>query len=154
MTMDTFNGHKPSSTTPNSSQRLLPRQTTCQPQPQNMPSQIKALFFILGPFLIVITTYVVWQSNLPLVSPIALIDVITGHSIASKSPKIIYGFFPYWNSKYANELNINFLTHLAYFAIDLNPDGTINKTNLKKEQEPGWNKLNSNTIEKLLYQSK
>src|SRR3989338_10997214 len=105
MTMDTFNGHKPSSTTPNSSQRLLPRQTTCQPQPQKMLSQIRAILFVLGLSLITITIYVVWQNTLPLISPIALIDVITGHSTASKSPKIIYGFFPYWNSKYANELN-------------------------------------------------
>ncbi|KKT55759.1 MAG: hypothetical protein UX08_C0004G0057 [Candidatus Collierbacteria bacterium GW2011_GWB1_45_35] len=119
-----------------------------------MLSQIRAILFVLGLSLITITIYVVWQNTLPLISPIALIDVITGHSTASKSPKIIYGFFPYWNSKYANELNINFLTHLAYFAIDLNPDGTINKINVKKEQEPGWNKINSNAVEKLLYQSK
>ncbi len=87
-------------------------------------------------------------------SPIALIDAVTGNSVAAKSPKIIYGFFPYWNSKYANELNINQLTHFAYFAVDLNSDGSINQVNSKKEQEPGWNKLNSSTIGKLLYQSK
>jgi len=79
---------------------------------------------------------------------------MTGNSIATRSPKIIYGFFPYWNSKYSDQLNISFLTHFAYFAIDLNPDGTVYKINTNKEQEPGWNKLKSKTTEKLLFQAK
>lgn len=110
------------------------------------------LFFVTG--LLLISVYFFWKNSLPLVSPIALIEVLTGNAPAIRSPKIIYGFFPYWNNKYANDLNINFLTHFAYFAIDLNPDGSINKINSSKEQEPGWNKLNGNTVSKLLYQSK
>ncbi|EKD57930.1 MAG: glycosyl hydrolase-like protein, partial [uncultured bacterium] len=43
---------------------------------------------------------------------------------------------------------------LAYFAIDLNSDGTINKKVNSKELEPGWNKLNSDTTAKILYQAK
>lgn len=101
-----------------------------------------------------VASFALWKNALPLISPIALIEVMTGNSIASKSPKIVYGFFPYWNTKYALELNISYLTHFAYFAVDLNPDGTINKVNFQKEQEPGWNKLRSKTVEKLLYQSK
>lgn len=119
-------------------------------------SSRKISLLIFATFLLItaITGYFLWKNTLPLVSPIALIDVITGNSKASKSPKIVYGFFPYWNSKYADELNISFLTHFAYFAVDLNPDGTINKINSQKEQEPGWNKLKSKTVEKLLYQSR
>ena len=119
-----------------------------------MSRKISLLIFATFLLITAITGYFLWKNTLPLVSPIALIDVITGNSKASKSPKIVYGFFPYWNSKYADELNISFLTHFAYFAVDLNPDGTINKINSHKEQEPGWNKLKSKTVEKLLYQSR
>lgn len=101
-----------------------------------------------------ITAYAVWQNTLPLVSPIALIETMIGNSPAIKSKKIIYGFFPYWNTKYADNLYIQQLTHFAYFAVDLNPDGTVNKINSNKEKEPGWNKLNSQTVSRLLYQSK
>ena len=115
--------------------------------------QIKSALLVIVLILFGTSAYLLWRSTLPLVSPIALVEVLSGHSTASKSPKIIYGFFPYWNLKYANNLNINSLTHFAYFAIDLNSNGTINKVNAKKEQEPGWNKLNSKTTVKLLYQS-
>lgn len=101
-----------------------------------------------------LTTYLLWKNTLPLVSPVALVEVLSGHSTASRSPKIIYGFFPYWNLKHANELNLSSLTHLAYFAVDLNPDGTINRFNTRNEQEPGWHKLNSKATSKLLYQSR
>jgi len=100
------------------------------------------------------TAYSVWKNTLPLISPVVLMEVITGHAPALKSNKIIYGFFPYWNLKFADSLNVTQLTHFAYFAVDLNPDGSINKMNSKKEQEPGWNKLNSKAFEKLLYQTK
>lgn len=116
--------------------------------------KFKLFFLVLAVIFTAVTVYAIWKNNLPLVSPVALIEVITGNSTASRSSKVVYGFFPYWNTKYADDLNISHLTHFAYFAIDLNPDGTIYKVNFKKEQEPGWNKLNSKTVEKLLYQSK
>lgn len=119
-----------------------------------MLRKIGLFFLLLALSLTAITSYAVWKNTLPLVSPVALIEVITGNSTAARSPKIVYGFFPYWNTKFADELNIAPLTHFAYFAVDLNPDGSINKVNNKREQEPGWNKLNSQTVEKLLYQSK
>jgi spore germination protein YaaH len=114
-----------------------------------------SIFFLsLGLVFTLITAYFIWQSNLPLVSPIALIGTLTGNSPAIRSEKVIYGFFPYWNLKYAEELNIQSLTHFAYFAVDLNDDGTINKKVNLIESEPGWNKLKSKDTGKLLYQSK
>ncbi len=119
-----------------------------------MLRKISLFFLFLAIIFTGITAYSVWKNTLPLISPIALIEVITGNAPATKSKKIVYGFFPYWNLKVADELNISQLTHFAYFAVDLNPDGTINKINDHKEQEPGWNKLNSKAFEKLLYQTK
>lgn len=116
--------------------------------------KISLLFLSLGLVFSSITVYLVWRSTLPLVSPIALIDSLIGNSPAIRSKKTIYGFFPYWNLKYADKLNIGSLTHFAYFAIDLNADGSINKKINLIESEPGWNKLKSKETSKLLYQSK
>lgn len=96
--------------------------------------------------------YYFWQKSIPLISPITFIENI--YQPQTKNKKIVYGFLPYWNLKYADSLQINYLTHLAYFAIDLNEDGTINKKVNKMELEPGWNKLNSESMSKILYQSK
>lgn len=119
-----------------------------------MLRKIKIFFLLLGLALSSITAYAVWRSTLPLVSPIALIDSLIGNSPAIKSDKVIYGFFPYWNLKYAEQLNIKSLTHFAYFAIDLKEDGSINKKVNLIESEPGWNKLKSKDTNKLFYQSK
>jgi len=119
-----------------------------------MLRKIKIFFLLLGLALSSITAYAVWRSTLPLVSPIALIDSLIGNSPAIKSDKVIYGFFPYWNLKYAEQLNIKSLTHFAYFAIDLKEDGSINKKVNLVESEPGWNKLKSKDTNKLFYQSK
>lgn len=112
------------------------------------------LFLVLALVFSAITAYFVWQSNLPLVSPVSLIETLIGKSPAISSKKIVYGFLPYWNLKYADSLNISNLTHFAYFAVDLNDDGTINTRINTTESEPGWNKLKSKTTNKLLYQSK
>lgn len=119
-----------------------------------MLRKIGIFFLIIALIFSGITAYAIWRNTLPLVSPIALIEVITGNAPAVRSKKIVYGFFPYWNLKYADELNIGSLTHFAYFAVDMNQDGTINKINKQKEQEPGWHKLNSKAFEKLHYQTK
>ena len=116
--------------------------------------KISVLFLSLGLIFTSITAYFIWNNNLPLVSPIALIGSLIGNSPAIRSKKVIYGFFPYWNTKYAGKLNIGSLTHLAYFAINLNTDGTINKKINLIESEPGWNKLKTKEVGKLLYQAK
>lgn len=116
--------------------------------------KVGILFLIGGIVSTLIIVYSVWRNSIPLISPVALINIITGKSNPARSPKIIYGFFPYWNIKYADQLNIQPLTHFAYFAVDLNPDGSINKQNISKELEPGWNKLNSKPVQKILYQAK
>jgi len=119
-----------------------------------MLRKINLYIFLLGFILTSTIAFFIWKNSLPLVSPIALIGSLIGNSPAIKSKKVIYGFFPYWNLKYSETLNINSLTHFAYFAIDLNANGTINKKINNIETEPGWNKLKSKQTDKLLYQSK
>ena len=108
------------------------------------------LFLFLGIIFSGITVYYYWQYNLPLVNPLSLLETYIAPTRVKD--RLVYGFFPYWNSKYAEKLHISDLTHFAYFAIDLNPDGSINKRVNPKELEPGWNKLNSDAISKVLYQ--
>ena len=119
-----------------------------------MRHKIGIIFLGLALTLSVTTGFIIWRNNLPLVSPIALIETLIGNSPAIRSKKVVYGFFPYWNLKYADKLNIQSLTHFAYFAIDLNSDGSINKKINLIESEPGWNKLKSGDTNKLLYQAK
>ncbi len=114
----------------------------------------KIFFFSLIVLSLSVVGYFIWQNNLPLVSPISLIETIIGNTPASHSQKIVYGFFPYWNLKYADRLQIQSLTHFAYFAVDLNNDGTIKKKTTPIESEPGWNKLKSKETAKLFYQTK
>ena len=92
-------------------------------------------------------TYQIWTTNLPLISPLDLITPLPSFSSPTDTPpKIVLGFLPYWNLKYANELNIKSLTHLAYFGVELNEFGEIEKFSQPGEFEPGWNKLNSDSL--------
>ncbi len=110
------------------------------------------LSIVISITTVVLISVVYWQKNLPLVSPVAFIESI--YQPSTKNKRIVYGFLPYWNLKYAKELQINHLTHLAYFGLDLKSDGTANKKVNARELEPGWNKLNSDTTKNILYQSK
>lgn len=96
--------------------------------------------------------YYYWQKKLPLISPLSLIE--KNYFKQQQKNKVVYGFIPYWNLRQNANLQINHLTHLAYFAVDLNNDGSIHKRTKPNELEPGWNKLNSNETKALLYQSR
>ncbi len=113
-----------------------------------------ALFLILVISIVSASIYVYWQKKLPLVSPVSLIENLYYPKSSPEHKKIVYGFLPYWNLKYKDKLQINHLTHLAYFALDLNEDGTAHKKTNTRELEPGWNKLNSDDTKSILYQSK
>lgn len=98
-------------------------------------------------------TYQIWTTNLPLISPLDLITPLPPFSSSTNSSsKMVLGFLPYWNLKYANELNIKSLTHLAYFGIELNEFGEIEKFSQPGELEPGWNKFNSDSLDLIFRQ--
>ena len=115
-----------------------------------MLKKILLFFLTIGIVVTAVTLYSLWQYSLPLVSPLALIE----NYIAPPKPtdKIVYGFFPYWNIKHAENLHIKDLTHFAYFSLSLNEDGSAQKKVNSIELEPGWNKLNSSSLDKILYQ--
>ena len=117
---------------------------------KTLPSKIFYIFLLIC--LISASIYFYWQQKLPLISPINLIE--SNYLPQQTNKKVVYGFLPYWSLKYADTLQINHLTHLAYFGIDLQEDGKILKKVNSKELEPGWNKLNTKTTNNILFQSK
>ena len=87
------------------------------------------------------------SKNLDIVSPLADSHVLQVLGIKTNKPqKIVMGFLPYWNFKYADETNFQSLTHLVLFGISYNPDGTI-RTREENYPEPGWRNLEINTEE-------
>lgn len=114
---------------------------------------IPTLFFLLFTFYFI---FAYWQKNLPLVSPLDLVENLSpiNNFLKKKSDKIVFGFLPYWNLRQSNQLRIKDLTHLGYFGIDLNPDGSIKQYMNKKEVEPGFNKLDSPELSLLMRQTK
>lgn len=112
------------------------------------------LFSLLGLLYLSGSLYLFWKANLPLISPLDLIESLSPLSPAfrSQGTKTVFGFLPYWNMKNSQELNIRPLTHLAYFAVDIKEDGSIRKYEKPGEIEPGWRKLNSSDFTTLARQ--
>ena len=110
-----------------------------------MKNKFVLICLALGLIYFSLSFYHLWLINLPLVSPLDLIESLPPLAPIFNKPgqKIAFGFLPYWNLKLANELTVKPLTHLAYFGIDLTPAGEIKKYDRPGEKEPGWNKLNS-----------
>ena len=97
--------------------------------------------------------YQIWTTNLPLISPLDIISPLPQlPSNKKSSAKIVLGFLPYWNLKYADELHIKNLSHLAYFGVEIDSNGEIKKLSQPGELEPGWNKFNSDPLESVFRQ--
>ncbi len=117
--------------------------------------KITTLISLLILMLVSVFVYRWWHATLPLISPLDLLGTLPPLQKVGYHPKkIVYGFLPYWNIKYSDQIPIRYLTHLAYFGIDLNPDGTIKTHENRRELEPGWNKLSTNEFSLLRRQLK
>jgi spore germination protein YaaH len=95
--------------------------------------------------------YIVWQNTRPLLTPFT--TEMTAHffsktePVKKTSPKIVYGFLPYWN---LNKVQLHpELTHLAYFSLTVGGDGKI-VTRQDKNTEPGYHKLASDDVLSLM----
>lgn len=94
-----------------------------------------------------------WYRHEPLISPLGTARRILGfEQILEKPKKIVYGFLPYWNFKYNQELNLEALTHLALFGLSIQADGSI-QTREQNYIEPGWRNLTSPETESLITQA-
>lgn len=104
-------------------------------------------------FILLVTTVALgwWLWERPLASPLAsnsTFQFLTGQTPVSTSDKVIYGFLPYWNlgkTTYQPEM-----THLAYFSLGIEADGSISTRGPDGYLEPGYAKLDSDTVVELL----
>ncbi len=105
------------------------------------------VFFSIIVFSVYIVTFV-YQSRIPLIEPTSTTPM---NSVSSeettKKQKVVYGFLPYWNIKTANMNKA--LTHIGYFSLTLNKDGTI-QTKDGKTIEQGWRVYQSDNFENVL----
>lgn len=89
-------------------------------------------------------SWYLWHTNLPLLSPMDVIASLTPESrLLPQTKKVVYGFLPYWNLKYSDQIPIRYLTHLAYFGVDLDTNGGIKFYESPGVAEPGLHKLSS-----------
>jgi len=93
---------------------------------------------------LVVWAAVKWGSwSEPLMSPLSEIrgqrsGVSNWKSQIGGERKIVTGFLPYWNFKYEPAIQYGKLTHLAFFGLNVNGDGTIQKREKQGNLEPGW----------------
>lgn len=56
----------------------------------------------------------------------------------NEKKKVILGFLPFWNIKYESSIRYHQLTDIAFFGLDVAPDGTIKTKTKDGFEEPGW----------------
>jgi len=93
--------------------------------------------------IIVIVLVVIWLvAEPPLSSPLG--DGFFSSSLPTENQTVVYGFLPYWN---LDEATIQpELTHLAYFALGIEADGTITTQLDSGGTEPGYYQLQSTEL--------
>jgi spore germination protein YaaH len=68
--------------------------------------------------------------------------------------KIVYGFLPFWLIDKAQEDYSTYLTHLSYFNIVIDSDGSIQKSTAPGESDPGWHALSIGKVDDYLSSAK
>lgn len=66
------------------------------------------------------------------------------------SPRIRFGFLPYWLIDQVSGESVKSMTHLAYFGLVIAPDGSIQTMVNPREEEPGWTTLRSRKLSDVL----
>jgi len=106
------------------------------------------LLIILG---LSIFLYCSWE--IPLISPLTDNSWLVFSSeekgsifnlFSNKNPKIVYGFLPYWN---LDTVTVQpELTHLSYFGLNIQEDGSIVTKDADGNTHPGYRKLYSDNL--------
>ncbi len=117
---------------------------------------IVSVFFLLA-FVVALTIYHLWE--IPLISPLTQNSWLTFSSpkksifttfLNNDQPKVVYGFLPYWN---IDSVQIQpELTHLSYFGLNINEDGTIATKDADGNIHPGYRRLDSDQLLELANQ--
>lgn len=118
------------------------------------PRKLKLWLFLFCISALLIVSgigYYFWTKPNAFLSPLAESPAVLGfaHLLENPDTKIVYGFLPYWNFKFAEELDFSGLTHLSMFGLSYNLDGSI-RTRESTYQEPGWRNLNSDQAQAIM----
>jgi spore germination protein YaaH len=123
--------------------------------------KLSITIFALGVFLLCSMILVKSNNKGGVVSPFSTNSSVFSFFLGKhdKPKKIIYGYLPWWSLENAKYLQIDKLTHIAYFGLYLEADGTFSTTTIGEDdstiQEPGmrdWN--NSKELKNLINKCK
>lgn len=118
-----------------------------QPPPESPPKRRFGLVIFLLSLIITSTAaliYFLFTRPLPLLSPLGNLSNVLGIHTPVQKTKIVYGYLPYWNFKYADEIPFQYLTHLALFGVTFTDTGNIQTRELDYT-EPGWRNIDINS---------
>lgn len=77
---------------------------------------------VLTPILIILLNFI---PDSPPLSPLASPQLVSEGGPASPINLVRYGFLPYWNLQYLDDIDFSRLTHLSYFALTSDAQGNI-----------------------------
>ncbi|MFZ2664595.1 MAG: glycosyl hydrolase family 18 protein [Patescibacteria group bacterium] len=119
--------------------------------------KISIAVFALGMFLLCAVVIFKNNSSKGVVSPFASNSSIFSLFLKKhdKPRKIIYGYLPWWSIENIKYLQIDKLTHIAYFGLYLEADGSFSETTIGEDgstiNEPGFrNWKNSKELKNLI----
>lgn len=81
----------------------------------------------------------------PLGNSYSVFGVLASTSRRPEHEHVVYGFLPYWILDSISYLQLETLTDIAYFALRINPDGTIKKYDEEGIEDPGYANWRNNT---------
>lgn len=67
---------------------------------------------------------------------------------------IIIGYLPYWMVPQVQKNSFSGMTEIAYFGLEISPDGTLKKLSTPQEEEPGWTTLKGKALSEILSAAK
>jgi spore germination protein YaaH len=128
-----------------------------------MGSEIKAVIgiFILS-IILALTGFYIRSARSgqkilsPFAKPLNIFSFLTSHKRPSY---VVYGYLPYWIIDNSNYLQMDKLTHIAYFGLYINEDGTFKEKVADEDgllvTEPGFRNWNDNPkLDKLIGKAK
>ena len=112
------------------------------------------LFVALAITTGVTALYLLMPKKRPL-SPVAEDQTIVASKLNQGNlAKIKFGFLPFWTVSQSNNFQYDLLTHLAYFGVNLLPNGEIEKLAGDGNEEPGWTNYKSARFSEIFRQAR
>lgn len=107
--------------------------------------------FTLTLAIIIIVVYQTFFGSVPYhpVSPTP--DIYPTNPVTS--PPLTYTFLPFWNVSQVNLNSLNQYSHLAYFGLDITPEGQIKTRTTPTQTDPGWLTFNKSPTQQVFSQA-